>query len=90
MIESALAEPRAEFLGPDRGAVETGAFQQKTIDSKIKRLGIRQFRFQRPPEPSIELNPFASDKPYNIKELLEKYPDIPDRCRLLLRSSLKW
>jgi len=47
MIESALAETRGRVSGPDGAAVKLG-IPTKTLDSKIKRLGINKFRFKDP------------------------------------------
>src|SRR5712671_6548302 len=47
MIESALAETRGRVSGPDGAAVKLG-IPTKTLDSKIKRLGINKFRFKNP------------------------------------------
>src|ERR1700745_2904000 len=47
MIESALAESRGRVSGPDGAAVKLG-IPTKTLDSKIKRLGINKFRFKDP------------------------------------------
>lgn len=47
MIEFALAETRGRVSGPDGAAVKLG-IPTKTLDSKIKRLGINKFRFKDP------------------------------------------
>src|SRR6202045_3274387 len=47
MIESALAETGGRVSGPDGAAVKLG-IPTKTLDSKIKRLGINKFRFKNP------------------------------------------
>src|SRR5580704_10433715 len=47
MIESALAETRGRVSGPDGAAVKRGV-PTKTLESKIKRLGINKFRFKDP------------------------------------------
>src|SRR2546428_2154935 len=45
MIESALADTRGRVSGQDGAAVKLG-IPTKTLDSKIKRLGINKFRFK--------------------------------------------
>src|SRR5579864_5111533 len=47
MIESALADTRGRVSGPGGAAVKLG-IPTKTLDSKIKRLGINKFRFKEP------------------------------------------
>ncbi len=45
MIEAALAECRGRVSGPD-GAAEKLDIPARTLDSKIKRLGIDKYRFK--------------------------------------------
>jgi formate hydrogenlyase transcriptional activator len=47
MIESALAETGGRVSGPDGAAAKLG-LPTRTLDSKIKRLGINKFRFKDP------------------------------------------
>ncbi len=47
MIESALAEAGGRVSGPDGAATKLG-IPARTLDSKIKRLGINKFRFKDP------------------------------------------
>jgi formate hydrogenlyase transcriptional activator len=47
MIESALAESRGRVSGPS-GAAARLRIPTRTLDSKIKRLGINKFRFKKP------------------------------------------
>jgi len=47
MIESALAESGGHVSGPG-GAAAKLKIPTRTLDSKIKRLGINKFRFKRP------------------------------------------
>jgi formate hydrogenlyase transcriptional activator len=47
MIESALAESRGRVSGPS-GAAAKLRIPTRTLDSKIKRLGINKFRFKKP------------------------------------------
>jgi formate hydrogenlyase transcriptional activator len=47
MIESALAESGGRVSGPSGAAVKL-RIPTRTLDSKIKRLGINKFRFKRP------------------------------------------
>jgi formate hydrogenlyase transcriptional activator len=45
MIESALAETGGRVSGPGAAAAKLG-IPARTLDSKIKRLGINKFRFK--------------------------------------------
>jgi formate hydrogenlyase transcriptional activator len=45
MIEAALAESRGRVSGPEGAAVRLG-LPTRTLDSKIKRLGIDKYRFK--------------------------------------------
>jgi formate hydrogenlyase transcriptional activator len=47
MIESVLAETGGRVSGPG-GAAEKLSIPARTLDSKIKRLGINKFRFKDP------------------------------------------
>jgi len=47
IIESALAETGGRVSGPG-GAAEKLGIPARTLDSKIKRLGINKFRFRDP------------------------------------------
>jgi formate hydrogenlyase transcriptional activator len=47
MIEAALAESHGRILGPTGAATKLG-LPSRTLDSKIKRLGINKFRFKDP------------------------------------------
>jgi formate hydrogenlyase transcriptional activator len=47
MIESALAESGGRISGPS-GAAAKLRIPTRTLDSKIKRLGIDKFRFKKP------------------------------------------
>jgi formate hydrogenlyase transcriptional activator len=45
MIEAALAGSRGRISGPEGAAAKLG-LPTRTLDSKIKRLGINKFRFK--------------------------------------------
>jgi formate hydrogenlyase transcriptional activator len=47
MIEAALAESRGRISGPKGAAAKLG-LPTRTLDSKIKRLGINKYRFKAP------------------------------------------
>ena len=49
MIESALAETGGRVSGT-RGAAEKLGIPTRTLDSKIKRLGINKFRYFKDPQ----------------------------------------